>query len=352
MRFEPLLEKNKIPDFLIRWGARRMTSARLKEITSYSAEEHQQYLTQYIEDLTKQPIAINTAEANDQHYEIPTEFFQHVLGTHMKYSCGYWNNPVPFKELKDHLSDAEEAMLKLTCQRAEIEDGQNILDLGCGWGSLALYMAKKYPSANIWALSNSATQKSYIDAKAKEESLENLTVITEDINDFTTEVRFHRVISIEMFEHMRNYEQLMNKISEFLLLRGRLFVHIFTHRTTPYAYEVRSDNDWMTRHFFLGGTMPSRDLLHYFTDRFSLERQWAISGIHYQKTLEAWLQRMDEQKDIIMPIMAEIEGEDEALKWWVYWRVFFMACAEFFSFHDGDEWFISHYLFEKNMLIS
>lgn len=347
MRFEPLLEKNKIPDFLIRWGARRMTSTRLKEITSYSAEEHQQYLNQYVEDLKKQPIAINTSKANDQHYEIPTEFFQQILGTHMKYSCGYWKQLVPFKELKDHLSDAEEAMLELTCQRAEIEDGQSILDLGCGWGSLALYMAKKYPSANIWALSNSSTQKSYIDSRAKEENIKNLTVITEDINDFNSEARFHRVISIEMFEHMRNYERLMEKISDFLLPGGRLFVHIFTHRTTPYAYEVRSENDWMTRHFFLGGTMPSRDLLHYFSDRFSLKKQWAVSGFHYQQTLEAWLQRMDEKKAIIMPIMAEIEGEDEALKWWVYWRVFFMACAEFFSFHSGDEWYISHYLFDR-----
>ena len=347
MRFEPLLEKNRIPDFLVRWGARRMTSARLKEITSYNAEKHQQYLNQYIEDLKKQPIAINTGDANDQHYEIPTEFFQQVLGTHMKYSCGYWEQSIPFEKLKDYLSDAEEAMLELTCQRAKVEDGQNILDLGCGWGSLALFMAKKYPSANIWALSNSSTQKSYIDAKAKEENLTNLTVITEDINDFTSESRFHRVISVEMFEHMRNYEQLMAKIADFLLPGGRLFVHIFTHRTTPYAYEVRSDNDWMTRHFFLGGTMPSRDLLHYFSDMFSLDRQWAVSGLHYQQTLEAWLQRMDEKKELILPIMAEIEGEDEALKWWVYWRVFFMACAEFFSFNGGDEWYISHYLFNR-----
>ena len=153
MRFEPLLEKNIIPDFLIRWGARRMTSARLKEITSYNAEKHQLYLNQYIEDLKKQPIAVNTSEANDQHYEVPTEFFQQVLGIHMKYSCGYWEKSVSYIELKDHLSDAEEAMLKLTCQRAEIQDGQNILDLGCGWGSLALYMSKKYPSASIWAVS-------------------------------------------------------------------------------------------------------------------------------------------------------------------------------------------------------
>jgi len=352
MNFEPLLKKDVLPDFLIRWGARRMTAGRLNEITSYDAEEHQLYLNQYIEDLKKQPIAVNTAAANEQHYELPTEFFRRVLGTHMKYSCGYWKNSVPFEKLKNHLSDAEEAMLELTCQRAELEDGQNILDLGCGWGSLALFIAKKYPSANIWALSNSSTQKEYIDRKAKKEGLTNLTVITEDINDFTTEERFDRVISVEMFEHMRNYQRLMDKISNFLLPNGRLFVHIFTHRTTPYTYEVRSENDWMTKYFFLGGTMPSRDLLLYFNRNFSLEKQWAVSGLHYQQTLEAWLQRMDDNKNTIMPLMAELEGDEHALKWWVYWRVFFMACAEFFSFHDGDEWFISHYLFEKNMLIS
>lgn len=347
MNFEPLLRKNVIPDLFIRWGARLMTAGRLKEITSYNAEEHQLYLNQYIEDLKKQPIAINTAEANDQHYELPTEFFRQVLGSHMKYSCGYWKESIPFKNLENHLSAAEEAMLELTCQRAKVEDGQNILDLGCGWGSLALFMAKKYPSANIWALSNSSTQKAYIDQKAQEENLPNLRVITEDINNFSTKEKFDRIISIEMFEHMRNYQRLMEKLSDFLLPKGRLFVHIFTHKTTPYAYEIRSDHDWMTKYFFLGGTMPSRDLLHYFNQNFALEKQWAISGLHYQKTLEAWLQRMDRNKKIIMPLMAELEGNEYALKWWVYWRVFFMACAEFFSFHGGDEWFISHYLFEK-----
>ncbi len=350
MNFEPLLIKNRIPDFLIRQGARRMTAARLKNITSYTAEGHQAYLNQYIEDLKNQPIAINTAEANEQHYEQPTDFFRRVLGDHMKYSCGYWEQDLPFDRLKDYVTDAEQAMLKLTCQRADVAEGQDILDLGCGWGSLALYMAEAYPSANIWALSNSSTQKAHIDGQAKKRQLTNLKVITEDINDFTTKQRFDRVISVEMFEHMRNYEALMDKIADFLRPEGRLFVHIFTHRTTPYAYEVRSDNDWMAKYFFLGGTMPSRDLLHYFDRRFSLEQQWAVSGLHYQKTLEAWLQRMDAQKQEIMPLMSEIQGPDHALKWWVYWRVFFMACAEFFSFKGGDEWFVSHYLFQRRSL--
>jgi cyclopropane-fatty-acyl-phospholipid synthase len=347
MWFDPLLEKNRIPDFLIRWGARQMTSKRLREIRSRTIEEHQAYLHRYIGELKKQPIAIHTADANEQHYEVPTAFFEQVLGSHMKYSCGYWEEAVPHDSLQEHLDRSEEAMLELTCRRAEVTDGQKILDLGCGWGSLSLFMARRYPAADIVAVSNSATQKAYIEARVEAENLKNLTVFTEDINDFTYGGRFHRVVSVEMFEHMRNYEALMDKIAGLLLPEGRLFVHIFSHRNTPYAYEVSDDRDWMARHFFSGGTMPSQDLLHYFTNRFSLEKQWAVSGLHYQKTLEAWLQRMDGRKETIILIMAQIDGPDQALKWWVYWRVFFMACAEFFAFTGGNEWYVSHYLFEK-----
>ena len=222
------------------------------------------------------------------------------------------------------------------------------LELGCGWRSLSLYMAKEFPTAQIVAVSNSATQKAYIDAQAKERHLENLTVITEDINTFDLSEKFHRVVSVEMFEHMRNYEKLMEKVSKWLLPKGLLFVHIFTHEKTPYSYEVRSDNDWMTKYFFSGGTMPSQDLLHYFAKGFSLENQWALSGKHYQKTLEAWLQKMDEKKEILLPRMEKDMGKEAALKWWVYWRVFFMASAEFFGYKDGQEWYVSHYLFERN----
>jgi cyclopropane-fatty-acyl-phospholipid synthase len=347
MWFDSLLERNRIPDFVIRWGARRMTAKRLQGIRSRLIDEHQTYLNRYISGLKTQPIAVQTADANQQHYEVPTAFFEQVLGTHMKYSCGYWEQAVPHNRLGDHLERSEADMMELTCRRAQVEDGQKILDLGCGWGSLSLYMARRYPSADIVAVSNSATQKAYIDARAKEENIRNLTVFTEDINHFTYGGRFHRVISVEMFEHMRNYELLMEKIAGMLLPEGRLFVHIFCHRTTPYAYEVKDERDWMARHFFAGGTMPSQDLLHYFTRQFSLERQWSISGLHYQKTLEAWLQRMDAHKEAVMPILAEIEGREQALKWWVYWRVFFMACAEFFGYNGGNEWYVSHYLFVK-----
>lgn len=347
MWFDPLLETNRLPDSVIRWGARRMTAKRLREIKTRGIEAHQEYLTRYLEELRSQPIAVNTSDANQQHYEVPTLFFQQVLGSHMKYSCGYWEEPVPHNRLHASLDQSEEAMLALTCQRAGMIDGQKILELGCGWGSLSLYMARKYPASEIVAVSNSVTQKAFIDARAAEENLKNLTVITADINDFNHEGGFHRVVSVEMFEHMRNYEALMEKIAGFLLPEGYLFVHIFSHRSTPYAYEVKNAGDWMARHFFTGGTMPSQDLLHYFTRHFSLEQQWALSGLHYQKTLEAWLQRMDARKEIIMPMMEEIEGPDHALKWWVYWRVFFMACSEFFGYNGGNEWYVSHYRFQR-----
>lgn len=347
MNFESMLEKNLLPDFAIRWGARRLTGARLKEISSYNVEEQRAYLMDYVEDLKKQPIAVNTEDANQQHYELPTEFFREVLGSHMKYSCGYWDKSLENGRLKDNLDKSEIDMLEITCKRANLEDGQRILDLGCGWGSMALYMAEKYPSSQIFGVSNSATQKTYIDKMAKDRNLKNLTIITEDINTFTSDLRFDRIVSVEMFEHMRNYGKLMGKVNEWLLPDGKLFVHIFTHKTTPYAYEVRSDNDWMTKYFFLGGTMPSQDLLHYFAKGFSLESQWALSGVHYQKTLEAWLEKMDEKKEKIMPMMEKIEGKENATKWWVYWRVFFMASAEFFSYKGGNEWYISHYLFKK-----
>jgi len=347
MEIDKILEKNIVPDWAIRMAARRLTRNRLKLIESRSVEEHQAYLREYREHLAAQPIAIQTAEANEQHYEVPTDFFQQVLGTHMKYSCGYWEEDIPIHRLHEGLDDSEEAMLRLTCERAELTDGQKILDLGCGWGSLSLYMARRYPGADIVAVSNSSTQKAYIDARAEAEHLTNIRVITEDINKLALNEQFHRVMSVEMFEHMRNYETLMEKVAKCLLPQGKLFVHIFCHGTTPYLYEARSEGDWMARYFFSGGTMPSQDLLHYYNRHFYLKEQWAVSGLHYQKTLEAWLQRMDARKDTIMPVMGQIQGPGQALKWWVYWRVFFMACAEFFAFTGGNQWYVSHYLFEK-----
>ena len=303
---------------------------------------------EFVNNLKNQPIAIKTSEANEQHYELPPSFFKAILGDRLKYSCGYWDEVLTPSDSASELNHSEEAMLELTCSRAEIKNGQNILDLGCGWGSLSIYMAEKYPECQITALSNSSTQIKYINSIAQEKELDNLEAIMADINNYKANNTYNRIVSVEMFEHMRNYQALMNKLSGFLQTNGKLFVHIFSHHTYPFTYVNKSSSDWMARYFFTGGTMPSQDLLHYFIDDFSLENQWAVSGTHYQQTLEAWLYKMNKKKEKIWPVFEKVYGEQKANKWWNYWRIFFLSCAEFFGFNGGNEWFISHYLFKKN----
>ena len=296
---------------------------------------------EFITALKDSPIAVHTLDANEQHYEVPTAFFQYCLGRHLKYSSGYW---------KDGVSDvdqAEEDMLLLTTQRAELTNGQEVLELGCGWGSLSLFMAAQFPRSNFTVVSNSRTQKLYIDEQAEQRNLSNLAVITADMNTFKTDKRFDRVISVEMFEHMRNYEQLMKKISSCLKKNGKLFVHMFTHKEFSYRFEENDETDWMSKYFFTGGIMPGDHLLFYFDDEIPVEKHWHVSGLHYNKTSEAWLKNMDAHKKEIIPLFAKTYGEKHALKWWVYWRIFFMACAELWKYNDGDEWMVSHYLFTK-----
>ena len=286
MNLDSLLARN-IPDFLLRQGVRRMLARKLKRETINEVEAHQKYLQDFVEKLKSQPIAVNTEEANRQHYELPPEFFQLFLGSRMKYSCGYWAGQFNKRVPDEGLDRSEEDMLELTCRRAGLEDGQDILELGCGWGTLCLHMARSYPGSRVTAVSNSVSQIDLIRDRAKEQGLDNLNLITADINSFELSEQFDRVVSVEMFEHMRNYGKLMHKVAESLKDGGRLFVHIFTHRCHPFLYEDRKAGDWMTRNFFSGGTMPSQDLLHYFTEELFLEKQWAISGTHYSKTLEA-----------------------------------------------------------------
>lgn len=336
-----LLEKNLLPDSLIRFGIRRLLKQRLKEEDMGNLEIQQHRLMSFIGELKQSPIAVHTLAANEQHYEVPTEFYRLVLGKHLKYSSGYWRNGI-----KD-IDRSEEDMLQLTCERAQLKDGQKILELGCGWGSLSLFMAKTFPNSIITAVSNSRTQKSFIDEQAQARGLKNLKIITADMNEFTIEDRFDRAISVEMFEHMRNYQKLLEKAAGFLKPEGRLFVHIFTHREFAYPFEVRDDSDWMAKYFFTGGIMPSDHLLLYFADHFKIRQHWRVSGIHYAKTSEAWLMNMDRNKSEIMLLFKSTYGETSALKWWVYWRVFFMACAELWGYREGKEWFVSHYLFER-----
>ncbi len=339
---QSFLEKDILPDFLIRFGIRQLLRRRLRDEREENTELQHQRLMDLVAEMKRSPIAVNTGDANSQHYEVPTEFFRFVLGRHLKYSSGYWQDRV------EDLDRAEHDMLELTCERAQLKDGQSVLELGCGWGSLSLFMAQRYLKSKITAVSNSRTQKEYIDGEARQRNIKNLSVVTADMNTFRTTKKFERIVSIEMFEHMRNYQLLLEKVSSFLAPRGKLFIHIFTHREYAYLFEVKDDTDWMSKYFFTGGIMPSDHLLFYFNDDVKVTNHWRVSGMHYNKTAEAWLRNMNHHKEEILPLLERTYGEGEAPKWWLYWRVFFMACAELWGYNRGNEWMVSHYLLERN----
>ncbi len=314
---------------------------KLKELDRGSVEANAEQLMTYIDELKKMPVAIQQGAANEQHYEVPTSFFEKALGSRLKYSCALWNGDTTT------LDQAEVNMLELTCSRAMLENGQDILELGCGWGSLSLFMAERYPDSKIVSISNSRSQKEYIDEQIKRLGLNNLQIQTQDIVDFSIDRQFDRVVSIEMFEHLKNYELVFERVASWLKPHGKFFVHIFTHREYAYHYENKDGNDWLTEHFFTGGMMPSDSLFLYFQKDLNIEKHWQVSGTHYQKTAEAWLLNMDNNREAIMPILSATYGDEQSLKWWVYWRVFFMSCAELWGFRGGQEWIVSHYLFSK-----
>jgi cyclopropane-fatty-acyl-phospholipid synthase len=337
-----LVEKGYVPDAWTRRGIRRLLKQRLRQESSPTQDAERSRFESFVAELRHSPVAICTEDANNQHYEVPAAFFQRVLGPHLKYSCCLWDEGV------SDLASAEAAMLSLTCRRAQLEDGQRILELGCGWGSLTLWMARRYPAATIVAMSNSASQREFILERASREGLRNVSVVTADINRFEPEGEpFDRVVSVEMFEHVRNHQMLLGRIQSWLTPAGKLFVHIFCHRRYAYAFETEGADNWMGRHFFTGGIMPSEDLLLQYQEDLALERRWRVEGTHYARTARAWLENLDRRRAELRPVLEETYGIHEAERWRVRWRLFFMACEELFGYGGGEEWVISHYRFRK-----
>ena len=280
------------------------------------------------------PIAEKVEAANDQHYEVPPGFFKLILGPRLKYSSCIWTGE------GDTLERAEERMLELTCQRAGIEDGMEVLDLGCGWGSITLYVAERFPNCRVTAVSNSSGQKRSIDAEAKRLGLENVEVITADVNGFDPKRRFDRVVSVEMFEHMRNWKELLGRVSAWLTPEGRAFIHVFSHRRFAYRY----GESWSSNRFFTAGTMPSHDLMLRFQQHLEVERRWAVNGNHYARTLDAWLDKLDANRGEARRILGAVKSDRDAAEAVAIWRVFLIAARETWACANGQEWIVSHYL--------
>lgn len=340
-----LAERGLAPDAVIRQGIRRLLRDRLRTEAGSSVADQIERLATFVAECGQGPIAVETLAANAQHYEAPTAFFQKILGPRLKYSsCLYTSPGQPTPRLSGEaaavrLAEAENAMLQTAAERAELQDGQTILELGCGWGSWALWMAERFPRAAVVGVSNSRTQKEFIDQQAAVRGLKNLEIRTCDINRFEAGQAFDRIVSVEMFEHMRNFRELLRRVRSWLSPSGKLFVHIFCHRTLAYPFETEGDDNWMGRHFFTGGMMPSFDWLTHFNDDLRLERRWAVNGVDYANTLEAWLHNLDRQRDELLPLFPAADGRRQLQRW----RMFLMACSELFGFADGNEWFVGHY---------
>jgi cyclopropane-fatty-acyl-phospholipid synthase len=331
-------ERGVVPDVLLRWGIRHLCAQRLRDERQGGAIAQAARFQQRLAHLRMTEVALHTDAANAQHYELPPQFFAQCLGPRLKYSSAYYPTG------RESLGEAEEAMLALYGQRAELADGQDILELGCGWGSLTLWMAQRYPNAKICAVSNSNSQRQHIESRCRELGLENVTVLTRDVNRLELPpAAFDRCVSIEMFEHMSNYDTLLARIACWLRPGGQLFVHIFVHRTLMYPFETQGSDNWMGRYFFTGGLMPAADTLLWFQRDLQVENHWQLDGTHYQRTANHWLQNQDHRKTEIMAVLRSFYGAVQAPVWFQRWRMFWMACAETFGYDQGQEWVVAHY---------
>ena len=339
-----LVESGLVPDQAIRAAIRALSKKRLIQEGRYDPEQGAQRYMDVLHMLKHSEIAIETDKANEQHYELPTAFFQAVLGKRLKYSACF------FPHARTLLDETEEFALQIYSDRAQLNDGQHILELGCGWGSFTLWMAERYPNAKITGVSNSATQRQHILAEAQKRGLNNVEILTCDVNVLELKANtFDRVVSVEMFEHVRNYQKLFEKIQSWLKVDGLLWCHIFCHRFLHYPFEIQSEYDWMSRYFFTGGLMPASSTFLHFQEHLELSKHWQWSGTHYEKTANAWLENMDRNAEQLKPLFEQVYMQD-ADAWWQRWRIFFMACAELFGFEQGQEWVVGHFLFKKKVV--
>ncbi len=340
MNLIALAESGRLPDWMLRIGIRKLLKRRLADEFGHDPEARSQRHQALIESLARSQIALETEAANEQHYEVPTDFYLETLGARLKYSSALWSDGIKT------LDEAEVAMLRASCEHARLEDGHKILELGCGWGSLTLWMAAEYPSSQITAVSNSASQRRHIESRALELGLHNVKVVTCDVNELELAEQFDRVVSVEMFEHVRNYRVLLERIAGWLKDDGRLFVHIFCHQYLAYPFETEGQGNWMGRYFFTGGLMPAADTLLHFQHDMELESRSLYSGRHYARTARAWLDNLDDRRTRVEQILAEQHG-DQAGIWTQRWRMFFMACEELFAHDNGNAWLVAHYRFKK-----